>query len=91
MTYCEAELGGLATNVLINCIGVEPDRLSTFIERSSRTVLLTDRERFERFKGFGRPVAVPCSYNRLRSACWKAAEMTNSTNQQAGSIFAHWA
>jgi DNA-binding response OmpR family regulator/HD-like signal output (HDOD) protein len=91
LIHSEHDLGDVSETVLLNCVGMEPDRISAFVGDPSRLAILTDAARAERFKEFGRTIVLPSSYSCLRSACWESSHPINGAKETAGSLFAHWA
>ncbi|MDZ4818549.1 MAG: HDOD domain-containing protein [Planctomycetota bacterium] len=68
------ELNDLEGAVLVNCVGVAPQRLVAKARRASRQQLLivTDFEPRDEYREYGQTVALPVRSARLRTVCWEA-------------------
>jgi HD-like signal output (HDOD) protein/DNA-binding response OmpR family regulator len=85
----KGDLGNMEKGVLVNCIGVAPHQLATQINRSSKCqfLIVTDPGQVREYSKFGRAIALPSSYGRLRSACWEASPAVHRAGKLAGAVF----
>ncbi len=67
----ESALNDCDENVLVNCIGVAPQRLSVRARRllKPKLLIVTDAEQVEKYRHYGAAMTLPTSYARIRAAC----------------------
>jgi len=79
------ELNDCEGSVLVNCIGTAPHRFAAKAGHASRQslIIVTDAERVDKYREYGRAIALPISYGRLRAVCREAAHVTKQTQECA--------
>ena len=61
-------------HIVVNCLGVAPQRLVAKASRSfpQHLTIITEPDKAEKYSEYGQVVALPTSYGRFRAACWSA-------------------
>ena len=84
----EDDLRDYEDGILVNCLGVAPQRLVAKASRSFKQALtiVTETDKVEKYAEYGRAVALPISYGRLRAICWSASHAVRHSDRAGSSL-----
>lgn len=78
--YSEDDLKTVEEHILVNCVGIPPQRLACKVRRESQKLLIVaDADRVEKYRDYGEAICLPTSYQRLQSFCWRATRRATTS------------